>query len=203
VVRARVLGAGMPLSADDHQTIARFHDTFIARGLELRLTTFGRPERWDYPDYRRLLLERDLDGRRASFFAREADFAFVKALQERNLVVPVVGDFAGEKTLRAIGAYLRERGARVSAFYTSNVEQYLFAGSAFERFARNVAALPHDGQSVIIRSYFPYGRTHPQAVSGYLSVQLLQRFTDFLAAQRSGGYRGYFELVRRDLLSPR
>jgi hypothetical protein len=203
VVRARVLGAGIPLSADDLQTIARFHHTFIARGLELRLTTFGRPERWDYPDYRRLLLERDLDGRRASFLAREADFAFVKGLQERNLVVPVVGDFAGEKALLAIGKYLEEHGARVSAFYTSNVEQYLFAGDTFERFARNVAALPHDDRSVIIRSYFPYGRPHPQAVPGYLSIQLLQRFTDFLAAQRARGYRGYFDLVRRDLLNPR
>jgi hypothetical protein len=203
VVRARVLGSGLPLSPQDLQTIARFHDTFIARGLDLRLTTFGRPERWDYPDYRRLLLETDLDSRRASFLARESDFRFVQALEERNLVIPVVGDFAGEKALAAIGRYLEQQGVRVSAFYTSNVEQYLFGGGTFDRFARNVAALPHDDRSVIIRSYFAYGRPHPQAVAGYLSVQLLQRVTDFLAARRAGGYRSYFDLVRRDILSPR
>ncbi|HEX9581361.1 MAG TPA: hypothetical protein VF970_09690, partial [Gemmatimonadales bacterium] len=71
------------------------------------------------------------------------------------------------------------------------------------RFAGNVAALPHDERSVIIRSYFPYGRPHPHAVSGYLSIQLLQRVTALLGAQRTGGYRGYVDLVTREVLSPR
>jgi hypothetical protein len=200
VLRARLLTSGVALSAEDLRTIARFHDRFVAEGLGLRLTTFGRPVRRDYPDYRRLLLETDLDGRRASFLARESAFRLVKDLEERNLIVPVVGDFAGAKALAAIGEYLRARGARVSAFYTSNVEQYLFEDGTFDRFALNVAALPHDERSVIIRSYFPYGRPHPQARDGYLSVQLLQRFSDFLAAYRAGRYRGYSDLVRGDAL---
>jgi hypothetical protein len=83
------------------------------------------------------------------------------------------------------------------------VEQYLFRGGTFARFARNVDALPHDQRSVMIRSYFPYGRPHPQAVPGYLSVQLLQPFEAFLGAQRAGGFRSYGDLVTRDLLPPR
>ncbi len=139
----------------------------------------------------------------SGFLAQESAFRLVKDLEERNLIVPVVGDFAGATALAAIGEYLRARGARVSAFYTSNVEQYLFGEGTFDRFALNVAKLPHDERSVIIRSYFPYGRPHPQARDGYLSVQLLQRFSDFLAAQRAGGYRGYSDLVRGDALRPR
>ena len=202
-VRSALLSSGIPLSPRDVQTIARFHDTFITLGPELRLTTFGRPARRDYPSYRELLLGTDLEGRRANFLAGESDFQFVRALQARNLIVPLVGDFAGPKTLKGVGRYLEERGARVSAFYTSNVEQYLFGDGSFTRFAGNVAALPHDERSVIIRSYFPYGRPHPHAVSGYLSIQLLQRVTALLGAQRTGGYRGYVDLVTREVLSPR
>jgi hypothetical protein len=105
--------------------------------------------------------------------------------------------------MAAIGRYLTERGERVSAFYTSNVEQYLFRGNTFARFGRNVEALPHDERSVMIRSYFPYGRPHAQVVRGYLSVQLLQTFSAFLAVQRAGGFRSYGDLVTRDLLAPR
>jgi hypothetical protein len=203
LVRVLVPGFGIPLSAEDRATLERFHRTFIAEGPELKLTTFGRGERFDYPTYGRLLLETDRGGRRANYLAREPDFQFVKALEERNLVVPVVGDLAGPRAMTAIGRYLTERGERVSAFYTSNVEQYLFRGDTFARFAGNVEALPHDERSVLIRSYFPYGRPHPQAVPGYLSVQLLQTFGAFLGAQRAGGFRSYGDLVTRDLLPPR
>ena len=41
----------------------------------------------------------------------------MKALHEKNLVVPVSGDFGGPKAIRAIGAYLQKQGAVVSAFY--------------------------------------------------------------------------------------
>ena len=76
----------------------------------------------------------------------------MKNLQERNLIVPVVGDFAGPKALRAVGAYVREHGVTVQAFYVSNVEQYLFQDGVFEAFARNVATLPTDASSTFIRS---------------------------------------------------
>lgn len=203
LVRARLPGLGIPFSAADLGTIERFHRTFIAFGPELKLTTFGRSERPDYPTYRRLLLEKDLSGRRANYLSRESDFQFVKGLEERNLIVPVVGDLAGPKAMLAIGRYLAEHGVRVAALYTSNVEQYLFQGGAFARFAKNLEALPHDQRSVIIRSYFPYGRPHPQVVPGYLSVQLLQRFDAFFAVQRAGGFQSYGELVTRDLLPAR
>jgi len=199
LVRAELRESGFPLSAQDLATIARFHATFMSQGPALRLVSYGRPVREDYPDYRQLLLETDLDGRRSNYLAREADFQFVQSLQARNLIVPVVGDFAGPHALAAIGQYLAQRGARVSAFYTSNVEQYLFQGRSFERFTRNVARLPRDSTGVIVSSYFPYQRGHPHRRPGYLSVQLLQRIGAFLAA---GEYRGYLDLVTRDVLPP-
>lgn len=114
LVRAAVSSLGIPLSDKDLATIGRFHQTFMREGLGLRLTTFGRLERLDYPTFRDLLLQTDLNGRHANYLVRESDFQWVKALEERNLVVPVVGDLAGPKAVRAIGAYLAGHHAAVT-----------------------------------------------------------------------------------------
>ena len=98
------------------------------------------------------MMQTDFDGRSRSYLADEDSFAFLKAFEERNLLVPVVGDFAGPKALRAVGRYLKVHGATVSAFYVSNVEQYLFQGGIFGDFYRNVATLPLDERSTFIRS---------------------------------------------------
>jgi hypothetical protein len=88
-----------------------------------------------------------------SFLSTEENFRFVKALHEKNLLVPVSGDFGAPKAIRAIGAYLQKRGAVVSAFYVSNVEQYLFQDGKARAFYDNVATLPVNDRSVFIRPY--------------------------------------------------
>ena len=70
----------------------------------------------------------------------------------KNLVVPLVGDFSGPKAIRAVGAYLKEKDAKVSAFYLSNVEQLLQQDGKWDDFCRNVAALAIDETSTFIRS---------------------------------------------------
>ena len=197
VALAAARSSGIALSREDLATIARFHQTFIAQGLDLRMTTFGRPERLDYPTYGDLLQQTDLAGRHASYLAHEADVQFWRSLEERNLVVPVVGDLAGPRAVRGIGQYLKAHHEAISAVYASNVEQYLFRGGTFDRWAANVAQLPRDRRSAIIRSVFPYGRPHPDARPGYLTVQLVQPVAAFLADVRAGGYRGYWDLVTR------
>jgi hypothetical protein len=74
-------------------------------------------------------------------------------MHERNLIVPATGDFGGPKTLRAIGGWLAQRGAVVSAFYVSNVEQYLFQDGKERAFYDNVGSLPTAEHSVFIRPY--------------------------------------------------
>jgi hypothetical protein len=83
----------------------------------------------------------------------------------------------------------------VTAFYTSNVEQYLFQFGVFDSFARNTLTLPFDSNSVIIRSYFARGRPHFAAVPGHMSIQLVQPISDFISRMNNGGYGSYFELV--------
>jgi hypothetical protein len=51
-----------------------------------------------------------------------------------------------------VGKYLKDKGATVSAFYLSNVEQYLYQDGLWNRFCGNVASLPLDEKSTFIRS---------------------------------------------------
>ncbi len=201
-VTRKAEGFGLPLSEDDLETIRGFHLSFVREGMGLRFRSHGRMPRPYYPTYRQLVLETDLDGNRVGYLASEERFQFLKFLQGRNLVVPVVGDLGGDHALAAIAEVIEERGEYVSAFYTSNVEFYLMRGAAFSRYVANVQRLPIKPNSVIIRSYFGrnFGVSHPQAVPGYYSVQLLQTMESFTADVQAGGYRSYLDLVMRNAI---
>jgi len=194
-VEAAVLGFGVPLDAADLATVRRFHRTFMDAGLDLRFTSYGRAPRPYYPTYRQLVLERDVEGASASYLAREDDYAFVRGLQLANRVIPVVGDLAGSHAVREMGAVMEEMGVRLSAFYVSNVEFYLWGGGAFETWRANLATLPAAENAVVIRSYFPNGgRLHPQAVPGYYATQTLQPVSTLV----QGDFASYWDLVTRD-----
>jgi hypothetical protein len=178
----------LPVTDADLATIERFHREFIDGGTALRFRTFGREPRPYYPTYRQLLLETDASGRPASFVVDEESFRWVKELERRNLVVPVVGDLAGPHALRAIGAWLDDRDVGVSAYYTSNVEDYVWRDGKYDAFLANVRALPWARDGVIIRSYFhngpgsSYGLTPPP--NSY-SSQILQPVGALLEAAAS------------------
>jgi len=95
----------------------------------------------------------DYTGKVQSFMATEDQFKVVKALHDKNLIVAVSGDFGGPKALRGIGAYMREHGGTLTAFYLSNVEQYLFQDVKQQAFYDNVGTLPINDSSVFIRPY--------------------------------------------------
>ena len=193
----RVTESGVALDAEMLATIDRLHQEFTKAGLSLRFQSFNRPPRPDYPTLRQLLLETDRSGEQRNFLAKEEDFQFVKSLEDRNLVVPVVGDLAGQHALSAIGNYVADRDQIISAFYTSNVEFYLVRQGTFPSFAQTVSGLPIDERSVIIRSYFNRGFSGrlPQYVPGYNSTQLLQRIETFVTGYEQGRYRTYWDLI--------
>jgi hypothetical protein len=95
----------------------------------------------------------DDSGSPRSFLSNEENFAYVKDLHMKNLIVPVSGDFAGPKAIRAIGSWLKDRGGVVSAFYVSNVEQYLVREGKAPAFYENVSTLPISEESIFIRPY--------------------------------------------------
>ena len=157
----------IPLSADDLEQLESIYFSFFWEGPALRysspppVTTAG-PFRGGgagggsrmafFPSYEDLIVQTDWDGTPRSYLATEDNFRFIKGLEQKNLIVPVIGNFAGPKALRSIGRYLRERLAPVTAFYVSNVEQYLYQDNVFDAFAKNVKTLPVDSRSTFIRS---------------------------------------------------
>jgi hypothetical protein len=106
----------------------------------------------------------DMTGRPRSFLATDEDFRYVKSLHERNLIIPVSGDFGGPKALRAIGTWIRSHGGVVNGFYVSNVEQYLYQDGKDRAFFDNVATLPVDDRSIFIRPYALRRGTMEQAL---------------------------------------
>ena len=146
------------------------------------------------PTYQGMIVETDSAGTNWSYLGSESRFRTLKSMQERNLIVPLTGNFAGPRTLRAVGDWVRARGARVTTFYVSNVEQYLFQqGDEAQRFYENVATLPIDSTSTFVRS-FAGGRflsadtllmLRPQSPNGR-SLQLTSSIAETLRAQREG-----------------
>jgi hypothetical protein len=100
--------------------------------------------------YAELQMLDDGQGMNRGYLATEANWLAMKEFESRNLLVPVVGDFGGPSAIRAVGAYLKAQGALVSAFYLSNVEQYLNQDDKEDTFLCNVAELPLDGTSTFI-----------------------------------------------------
>jgi hypothetical protein len=132
----------LPLSETDLSGIEYAYRAFYSRGFAVRFS----------PTYDSLMVETDSSGVARGYLANEASFAVVKDIESRNLIVPMVGDFAGPKALRAIGTYLKGHSAIVSAFYLSNVEQYLYAQGKWMAFCRNVSTLPLESSSLFIRA---------------------------------------------------
>ncbi|HWP84664.1 MAG TPA: hypothetical protein VNN17_05710 [Terriglobia bacterium] len=186
---------GVPLSSKDVATLAAFHQRFIQAGLSLQFQTHGRPVQRYNPTYRELLLETDPAGRQRSYLASEEDFQFLRSLQQRDGIIPVVGDLAGPHALAAIGGWMRRRKEPLAAFYVSNVEDYLFRDGKFSRYVRNLSALPHNDRSVLIRSIFGRLAT-PRALPGYYTASVAQPLAQFLAAYSAGEYLSYYDLLQ-------
>jgi hypothetical protein len=137
------------LSEADKVSVTRIMAAFRVGGPHA-LKGFGDTTN---PTYAQLMSMTDRAGRNQSFLASAENFAVVQKLERQNRVIPLVGDFAGDKTIASIGTFLKGYDAVVDVFYVSNVERYLFDDFAHGRqFYSNVAALPLNPSSTFIRS---------------------------------------------------
>ena len=142
----------LPLGEGDLAGIEYVAHAFYSHGPTITYSSSGRGPWRAMPNYMDLMVSTDEEGYNRSYLATEENFLFLKNLHTRNLFVPIVGDFGGPKALRALGKYVRDAGSTVSAFYLSNVEQYLGQRELWNTFCANVATMPVDGQSTFIRS---------------------------------------------------
>ena len=187
--------SGVPLSNEDLATINAFHRRFIDEGLGLRFNSTGRPPQAHYPTYRDLLIETDTDGAQTNFLASEEAYQFVRSLQTRDRIIPVVGDVSGPSALQAIGREMASRNELLSAFYVSNVEFYLYGQGAYTRFVTNLRTVPRAKSAVLIRSVF--GRFLFAARPGDASTSQLHDVGDLIGGFDGGKYQSYGDLVGR------
>jgi hypothetical protein len=143
-VRERLLETHrLPLSAAALGSIQAALHAFHADGPDITYRT-SRPAENPQPSYRALMTAPDVSGRSHSYLASDEAFRFIKALHERNLIVPVVGDFGtNEGAIARVGDYVRRHGSLVSGFYGSNVQTYL-NNQQMIGFCHNLATLPRD-----------------------------------------------------------
>ena len=145
----------LPLTREDLDGIEYVANAFYWYGPGINYNSSGGRMGRMMATYFDLMVATDAEGRSRSYLASEENFKAVKDLHSKNLFVPVVGNFGGPKALRAVGTWVKERGGTVTAFYLSNVEQYLDQQGLWPAFCNNVAALPLDDTSVFIRSVRP------------------------------------------------
>jgi hypothetical protein len=189
---------GFKLTPEDGAVLGRVITVFSLYGTSLSYSsnigglTGGGANNVAYEDIMTLT---DFDGTNRSFLAAEEEYRYLKELQEKNLIVPLVGDFGGPKAIRAVGQYLRDHEATVMAFYLSNVEQYLFqmrfnapnGGAA--NFYQNAATLPLDEFSAFIRS----GNSQTSGRGGL--TPMMSSMMDVITAVNEGRVRSHADVL--------
>jgi hypothetical protein len=178
---------GFTLSGSDRHDIEYVYKAFFGYGPELTYTS--EPA---LPTYAQLMVTSDRDGENRSYLASEANFQIVQKLQSNNLVIPIVGDFAGTKAMRAVADYLKDHELVVNSFYTSNVEQYLFLQGNWDKFYVNVAQFPVNANSVFIR-WIPRGSRFTSPLKR--NSNALCPISEFMEAFTAGAIRTYRDVL--------
>ena len=188
---------GFALDSSELQLLEHNLDAFYRAGPDLSYNFFGGGgfnfRGRGMPTYAELMAETDTAGTHRSYLATEANYRTLRDIESRNLVVPLTGDFAGPKAIATAGAYVRQHGATVTTFYTSNVEQYLFQDGKWLSFAKNVAGLPLDSTSTFIRS----GRAGMGGYPGGVTrSSLLQSMMELMHAVADGRVQTYQDVLQ-------
>jgi hypothetical protein len=194
---------GLPFSKTDRESLTSIYKSFYTEGLDLsfQFKSMRRSRFGGMPSLRELLEQVDADGNPGNYLASSEDYQFVRDLHEKNRIIPIVGDFAGPKTLKSIAGYLRDHSCPLKVFYTSNVEMYLFESGKFSGFVNNVNAFPTASDSLFIRS--AQSNYIDQFQNGFRMVTLLQSISDFKKDQQKNLYQDYWTLVNSHVIALR
>jgi hypothetical protein len=158
-IRSNLSKHKFALSNEDLQKIEYIYDVFFRAGPEIdyKFESAFPAGMAPAPNYIEAMTDTDADKKAWSFLASEENYQVVRQLQMKNLVIPIVGDFAGPSAIRKVADYIGQHNSIVSAFYVSNVEYYLGTAAGrgnnetIQRFYQNVATLPLDSSSLFIR----------------------------------------------------
>lgn len=187
------------LSAEDEGSIEYVLRAFFSGGPDLTYNGIGGGNfgRGRMPTYGEIMQSTDAEGTNLSYMGSEENFKSLQNLEKKNLIVPVVGDFAGPKAIKSVAQYLKDHDAFVTAFYLSNVEQYLFQqDDDWSRFYKNVGTLPLDSSAMFIRSVFNgLASTYQPSSYALRSASVLSSIPDLLKSFEDGKITEYFHVI--------
>jgi hypothetical protein len=144
------------LSADDEGKIEYIFNVFYRGGPRMDYGFASTAPNPYVPSYHMLAVATDLRGKNWVYLAREESYRNIREMQRKNLIVPLVGDFTGTKSIRAVSQFVKDHGSTISVFYISNVEDYI--SSKWSAYLANLSALPTDNSTLLIR-FEPYNFT--------------------------------------------
>jgi hypothetical protein len=189
---------GFKLTADDLITIEYVYNVFYRGGPAMNYEYASPAPATNTPSYVNMMTATDNNGRNWAYLATEESFQYVRQMQQLNLIVPLVGDFAGPKSIRGVSRYLKEHNATVAAFYISNVEAYLQSGTTWNDFYANVGTLPVDSSSMFIR-FVDLNNTRylkPPSRVWVSKVSSMSELIDLFNAGRLPGYHDVLGMLK-------
>jgi hypothetical protein len=198
-IKAYMTRHGYELSSEDFSNIEKIYQVFSRGGPGINYN-FASPTPAVGPPaeatYSRLMNTTDITGRNSSFLATEENYLYVREMQRKNLIVPLVGDFAGPAVISNVGHYLTEHKATVGVFYISNVETYL-SDPQKQVFYTNITTLPVDSSSMFIRHILGNpARGLPWWMPGMTNVSTVAPMSEFISQIKSGRRPTFQEIVR-------
>ncbi len=133
--------------------------------------------------------------RHPSWLGDPAAYAYIRSLSQGGRLIALQGDLNGVVTLKSIAATCKKLNVPVRAIYTSNAEGFFKYTDAFRE---NLAAMPHDDKTVMIRTFkhrFPSAR-------GDTWHYNLHQLDDFLSRLALPRYYPSVAQVMADLQTP-
>jgi hypothetical protein len=174
----------------DERNLRRIYRFFYNGSLDMTYT--GNTFQW-FPTYARFMALTDQHGVQRNSFNFRKDYLYLRKMHLENRLIPCVGNFGGTKALRSIARYLKEHDYTVTAYYVSNVEQYVMRDyPVWRNWVENVKSLPLTDNSVFIRWTYHRGYYY-----GQTRLQYIKKFIDNYDA---GNYYSYQDLVYLDYI---
>ena len=119
-------------------------------------------------------------GKPSTWLAEPTMYSHLQKLARARLIVPRLGDLTGPSTLQEIAQAARTAGIPVHVLYLSNAESWFSYGREFRR---NLAALPFDERSVVLRTVKSEVLAYPRGDIWHYSVQRGDHFAQRLAGR--------------------
>jgi hypothetical protein len=160
--------------------IERIYSEFFQRQLAITSVPESYLPHMDQriPRFEQVLLARTSQGLSFHFLADQARYEHVRRLQQRDAIVPIVGNILWPQTVEHVNRLLRGAGRRLSVVYLSNLEEFLLdryvvadgrvvarpnpgglvegeRRDVYDRLVRTLRDLDSAPNSVLVRFFFP------------------------------------------------